>query len=288
MSVDTRPLICKSRDKVRRLVRNAQADGKRVGVVLTMGALHEGHLSLVDACVARCDVCVVTVFVNPTQFGPGEDYARYPRDLDRDVGLLGPRDVDVLFAPTANEMYRADHSTVVQPPTVANRLEGVHRPGHFAGVATIVLKLLHSVPADCAFFGQKDYQQCAVIKHMLRDLDLPVEIVVCPTVRDADGLALSSRNQYLSAEQRQRALAISAALRGAQTLVAGGEKHAPTIRAAMEKTLAAGGIDRIDYVAIACPDSLRPVETIEHPAIALIAAHVGSTRLIDNWMLDPS
>ena len=237
MSADTRPTICKSRDEVRRLVRNVQDEGKRVGVVMTMGALHQGHLSLVDACVNRCDVCVVTIFVNPTQFGPGEDYAKYPRELEADINALGHRRVDILFTPAASEMYRAEHSTVVQPPAVANLLEGAHRPGHFAGVATIVLKLLHTVPADLAFFGQKDYQQCAVIKSMVQDLDLPVEIILCPTVRDDDGLALSSRNQYLSAQQRQRAPAISAALRQAAAEVAEGETNAETIRMGIEQAL---------------------------------------------------
>ncbi len=288
MSVDTRPTICKSRDEVRRLVRDAQAAGKRVGVVMTMGALHQGHLSLVDVCVEQCDLCVVTIFVNPTQFGPGEDFAQYPRDLAADLNLLADRHVEIVFAPRADEMYRANHSTFVQPPAVAKQLEGAHRPEHFEGVATIVLKLLHAVPADVAFFGQKDYQQCVVIKHMALDLDLPVEITVCPTIRDHDGLALSSRNQYLSEQERQQALSISAALRRAEQMVADGETSAEKIRAAITRDLSAAGVDEVDYVAIACPDSLNPIEAIEQPAIALIAAHVGSTRLIDNWMLKPS
>jgi pantoate--beta-alanine ligase len=287
MSVETRPEVCASRDETRRFVRNAQSAGKRVGVVMTMGALHEGHLSLIDACAADCDISVVTIFVNPTQFGRDDDFREYPRNLDDDMRRLTGHGVHLVFAPDPGEMYRAEHSTIVQPPDIADRIEGPHRPGHFSGVATIVLKLMHIVPADVAFFGQKDYQQCLVIRNMVEDLDMSIEIVVCPTVRDEDGLARSSRNQYLSQEQRHKALAISAALRNAQALVANGETDVAVLVGMMEQMLQQAGIDKIDYVEIADVNSLMPLVTIQQPAIAMIAAHFGSTRLIDNMMLEP-
>ena len=261
--------------------------GQRIGLVPTMGALHEGHLSLVQAARERSKIVVATIFVNPTQFGPGEDLAKYPRTLNADLVALSSAGCDAVFVPSADEMYAAGSSTFVEPPAVSQPLEGVHRPGHFRGVATIVLKLLNVIPADVACFGQKDYQQAQVIRRMVADLNLPVEIVVCPIIREPDGLAMSSRNRYLSPAQRQQAVALARALDEAERLVAGGEANSEPILAAMGNKLRSAGIDRIDYVALADPDTLAPVARIERRAVALIACHVGNTRLIDNRLLGP-
>lgn len=270
---------------MRSLVREWQRAGKRVGFVPTMGALHEGHLSLVDVARQQCDAVVTSIFVNPTQFLPSEDLAKYPRTLEADLALLAARGVESVFAPSVEAMYPTGYSTFVEPPQVAVPLEGHCRPGHFRGVATVVLKLFEIVPADAAFFGQKDYQQSLVVRRMVRDLDVPIEIVVCPTVREADGLALSSRNRYLSPDERRQALAVSRALRAAREEAARGERSAAALRAIMRDTLHAAGIERIDYVAIADPETLDEVATLKRPAMALIACHVGTTRLIDNQPL---
>ena len=280
------PQIISDPPAMRNAVRDAQRGGKTVGVVPTMGALHDGHLSLVRASTGACDETVVTIFVNPTQFGPGEDFGKYPRTLESDVAKLADLNVDCVFVPARDAIYTPHHSTYVEPPEVASPLEGECRPGHFRGVATIVLKLFNIIPADVAVFGQKDYQQLLVIRHMVADLNLPIRIRVEPTVREADGLAMSSRNTYLSAEQRKRALAISQALLQAKRMRAEGEKSASPILDAMRRILAKAGIDQIDYAAIADRETLRTVETInDDQAVALIAAHVGSTRLIDNMFL---
>ncbi len=266
-------------------VRQVQADGQRVGLVPTMGALHEGHLSLVEESQKRCDLTVVTIFVNPTQFAPGEDFDRYPRTLETDLKLLSRFDPVWVLVPPVEAMYPPGSSTVVQAPSVATLWEGAHRPGHFDGVATIVLKLFLAVPADMAFFGQKDFQQVRVIQEMVRDLNVPIEIVRCPTIREADGLALSSRNRYLSDEQRQVALSLSRSLAQAESLIAQGEQQAQVVRRRMLDTLQAAGVSSIDYVAIADPETLESVETISPPVVILIAARVGATRLIDNWLI---
>jgi pantoate--beta-alanine ligase len=259
--------------------------GKRIGLVPTMGALHEGHLSLVRAARERADIVVATIFVNPTQFGPSEDLAKYPRTLDSDLQALSAERCDLVFVPQADEIYPPGFSTYVQPPAVAQPLEGVCRPGHFLGVATVVLKLFNLIPADFACFGQKDYQQLLVIRHMVRDLNLPIQIVPCPTVREADGLALSSRNRHLSPAQRQQALALPRALNRAEQLAAGGERSSAAILAEMRRVLITAGIERIDYVALADPETLAEKQSIDGPGIALIAAYVGTTRLIDNRLL---
>jgi pantoate--beta-alanine ligase len=286
MCLETKPLVFKTRREVRDYVVRARQDDKRVGVVMTMGALHDGHRSLIEACQSQCDLCILTVFVNPTQFSAGEDFKQYPRDLESDLALLADLNVDVVFAPDRDEMYRPEHSTSINPPSVAARWEGEMREDHFQGVTTIVLKLLHVIPAQVAFFGHKDYQQYAVIRSMVADLDVPVEIVACPTIRAEDGLALSSRNRYLSADERHRALSISAALQLAAEEVAAGKRSALAIQTRLQKALAAA-LDKIDYVAIVDPESLQPIDKINSPAIALIAAHIGNTRLIDNWRLVP-
>ncbi len=260
-------------------------DGQRVGLVPTMGALHEGHLSLVRIARQRADRVVASIFVNPTQFGPREDFSRYPRTLDSDLAALSAAGCDLVLVPSADDIYPPGFSTFVEPPAVAAPWEGVCRPGHFRGVATVVLKLFHLMPADFACFGQKDYQQLLVIRRMTLDLGLPIEIVACPTIRDPDGLAMSSRNRYLSPTQRQQALAISQALAGAARSVAAGERDAALLCEQMRNMLHAAGIDRIDYATIADAETLAELRSLDRPAVALIAAHVGSTRLIDNRLL---
>ncbi len=273
---------------MQRHVREIQLSGRRVGVVPTMGALHSGHLSLVQEARRRSDYVVATIFVNPTQFAPHEDFTKYPRTLDADLSALSAAGCQAAFVPSAEEMYPRGATTTVDPPEVALPLEGVCRPGHFRGVATIVLKLFHLIPAEVACFGQKDFQQALVIRRMVADLNVPIEVVVCPTVREADGLALSSRNRYLSAAERERALALSRALRQAEQSIQAGETESNRIVSAMRETLAAAGITSIDYVALADPETLAECSRVEGKTVALIACRVGSTRLIDNCLLDPT
>lgn len=256
----------------------------RVGFVPTMGYLHEGHLSLTRAARAATDTVAASIFVNPTQFGPNEDLARYPRDPDRDLALLEAEGVAAVFMPSPEEMYPSGFATFVEVGPVATRLEGAARLGHFRGVATVVCKLFGIVRPDEAFFGQKDAQQLLVIRRMTSDLNLGVEIVAAPTVREPDGLALSSRNVYLSAEERQRALAISRALRLAeQRLIAGAQPAA--VRAAMRRLLRAAGITRIVYVSVADAASLEELTEFDRPALVSLAVWVGGTRLIDNVLV---
>ncbi|MEQ8785443.1 MAG: pantoate--beta-alanine ligase [Pirellulaceae bacterium] len=282
------PQVIDSCLALQRAVQALRGVGKRIGVVPTMGALHEGHLSLVRASRAECDVTIATIFVNPTQFGPGEDLDRYPRQLARDLEMLGELGVEIVFAPAAGEMYPPGFSTSVEPPASARPLEGECRPGHFAGVATVVLKLLNLAGADRAYFGHKDYQQSVVVRHMVRDLNVPCEIVVCPTVRESDGLALSSRNAYLSDEERRRALSISRGLRRAKELVTAGERDANTVRGAMQQVLLEAEVTDVDYVALVEPESLEALACLDREFVALIAARVGKTRLIDNLRISPS
>jgi pantoate--beta-alanine ligase len=279
------PRLVTSVAELRAAVRAARAVGRSIGLVPTMGALHEGHLSLARAARAECGFTVASVFVNPTQFGPHEDFDQYPRTLAADLQALAACHTDLVFAPERHEVYPAGCSTAVEPPQVARRWEGECRPGHFRGVATVVLKLFNLVQADVAFFGQKDYQQVCVIQQMVRDLNVPIEIRVCPTVREADGLAMSSRNRYLSDEQRSQAVAISRGLRQAAQLAADGQRSAAALVAAVGGVLAEARIDRIDYLAVVDPDTLEPVPVLAGPAVILIAAHVGGTRLIDNWKI---
>ncbi|WP_207396050.1 pantoate--beta-alanine ligase [Bremerella alba] len=266
-------------------IRQAQADGKRVGLVPTMGALHQGHLSLVAESQKSCDLTVVTIFVNPTQFAPGEDFAKYPRTLEADLKLLSAFDPVWVLVPEVDAMYPPGNTTVVQAPEIAQSLEGAFRPSHFDGVATIVLKLFQAAPADMAFFGQKDFQQVRVIEEMVRDLIVPIEIVRCPIIREANGLAMSSRNRYLSPEEREIALSISRSLEEASQQIKEGETNAQSLRDKIEQTLRDAGFREIDYVSIACPRTLKSVETIEGDVVILVAAKVGSTRLIDNILV---
>lgn len=276
------PRVVHQPHQMQQLVLQLQRAGKRVGLVPTMGALHEGHLSLVRRSVEQCDATVVTIFVNPTQFGPQEDFARYPRTFASDLQKLAAESADFVFTPADDLMYPEEFSTFVDPPSVGDRLEGSCRPGHFRGVTTIVMKLFQIVPADVAFFGQKDYQQCLVIQHMVRDLNVPINIEICPTVRESDGLAMSSRNQYLSADQRKQGLALSRSLDHAVEMFKQDETDSNVVRSQMRQILSDAGITHVDYVALADPHSLRDVETVGTGTMALIAAHVGKTRLIDN------
>ncbi|NIP84238.1 MAG: pantoate--beta-alanine ligase [Planctomycetales bacterium] len=286
-SSTSRPPLLPSAEEMRLAITAARQEGRSIGIVPTMGALHAGHFSLVEASLATCDLTVVTIFVNPTQFGEGEDFGSYPRDLEGDRARLGELAGDlVIFAPSLEAMYPPDHDTQVIVGQVAQPWEGSCRPGHFAGVATIVLKLFQLVPADVAFFGQKDYQQTLVIRRMVTDLHVPIRLEICPTVRDADGLALSSRNQYLSAQQRQQALSLSQSLRLAADLVATGQLDAQVIVRRMRECIQQAGDVQIDYVALADPETLQPVMRLDGPVVALVAARIGPARLIDNAILE--
>jgi pantoate--beta-alanine ligase len=266
--------------------RATRANGKRLGLVPTMGALHEGHLSLVRAAKARCDAVAVSLFVNPTQFGPTEDLAKYPRPFERDRELLEKEGVAILFAPSVDEMYPKGEVTRVVVEGISEKLDGRSRPGHFRGVTTVVSKLFHIVEPDVAFFGQKDAAQSAIIRRLVRDLNLPVEIVICPIVREPDGLAMSSRNAYLSTDDRQRALALHRALGVVESKFRAGEKDAAQLIAIGRDILTQEPQVRLDYFEIVDPNTLDPVECIQQPALVAVAAYVGSTRLIDNLILN--
>jgi len=275
-------------DDLRLELDAARLSGRSIGLVPTMGALHEGHLSIVDRSVRENGVTVVTVFVNPTQFRPGEDLDAYPRQLELDIALASERGADFLFAPSSSEIYPPDHSTSVATSGVTEVLCGAPEQRgheHFDGVTTVVAKLFNIVQANRAYFGQKDAQQVAVIRRMARDLNFRTEVIACPTVRDADGLALSSRNAYLSAEQRIQALALSRALRSAADAVAAGETRSAALTADARAILDATDVQ--EYFEIVDPDTLERVETISAPALALVCARVGETRLIDNMLLVP-
>jgi pantoate--beta-alanine ligase len=286
--------------EARAAVREMRARRKTVGLVPTMGALHEGHLSLVRAAkeypVAQRpraggpeghsdNAVVVSIFVNPTQFGPSEDFAKYPRTFDADCAALEREGVDVVFAPAAEEMYAAGASTFVDVEGVSGRLDGASRPGHFRGVATVVAKLLNIVGPDRAFFGQKDAAQVAVLKKMVRDLNFPVEIVVCPIIREPDGLAMSSRNRYLSAEERRQALALHRALEEMERQARSGATAADELIRTAQAVLAREPLVRVDYCRVVDPESLEDVADVRGGALAAVAAFVGATRLIDNTVL---
>jgi pantoate--beta-alanine ligase len=250
-----------------------------------MGALHAGHLSLVSAARAECDLIAASIFVNPTQFAPGEDYEAYPRTFDEDCRRLESAGVHLLFAPSAADIYPPGNTTFVDPGEIALRLDGASRPGHFRGVATIVARLFHIVGPDRAYFGQKDAAQVAVLRHMVRDLNLPTHIAVCPIVREPDGLAMSSRNRYLSPAERSRALILSRALAAAESLARTGETSAQTLRTAILAVFATDPETRLDYAAIVDPDTLLPIADTSNGALLAVAAFIGNTRLIDNLLL---
>lgn len=271
--------------ELRAAVAAARAGGRRIGFVPTMGALHEGHLRLLDRARAVSDFVVLSVFVNPLQFAPTEDLARYPRDLERDRRLAAGRGADLLFAPEVATMYPAGAETRVVPGITAERWEGAVRPGHFTGVLTVVLKLFNLVQPDVAVFGRKDAQQVALVRRLIADLDVPVQLEVAPTVREADGLALSSRNAYLSPEERGQARVLSQALRAAHAAYAAGARSADAIMAAMAEVFAAEPAVAVDYLSVVEPLGLRPVTAVEADTLVAIAARVGRTRLLDNIVL---
>jgi pantoate--beta-alanine ligase len=270
---------------VSRKIRREQ--DKTIGLVPTMGALHAGHLSLVREARRMCDVVVVSVFVNPTQFGPSEDYEHYPRDLTKDTALLTDYNVDYIFAPAAEEIYPKDFSTFVNVGGLSKLLEGETRPGHFRGVATVVAILLNTVRPDFAFFGQKDAQQAVIIKRMVRDLAFDTEIVVLPTVREDSGLAISSRNNYLDAAEQQSAAVIHQALKAAKQAYKKGERHAARLIDLARTTIETEPRVRVDYVSVVDAETLEKLDKLdERPMLIAVAAYVGKTRLIDNTMLN--
>ena len=280
------PEVVRDGEVLRRQVAELRRRGNKVGLVPTMGALHEGHLSLVRAALAECDACVVSIFVNPAQFGPSEDFARYPRARDADLDRLADLGVQLAFVPETADVYRPGHSTWVEVGSVAEPLEGESRPGHFRGVATIVLKLFNLAGADVAYFGQKDYQQALVIRRMVEDLNVPVEVRVRPTVREPDGLAMSSRNAYLDPGERARAASRYASLCAAERLVAAGQTEAGRIRREIETILIDSGEAEIEYIALVDPETLQPRSAADGPTLIALAVRIGQTRLIDNCLLN--
>jgi len=276
-----------SKAEMRSAITEARHESMRVGFVPTMGALHDGHLSLVRAACARTDVVAVSIFVNPTQFGPGEDFSAYPRRVEADIEMLAAEGVDLVFTPSRDAMYEGGQQVTVDPGPLAERWEGALRPGHFSGVATVVTKLLDIVRPDLAFFGEKDYQQLRIVQRLACDLDLGVGIVACPTVREHDGLAMSSRNAYLTAEQRASAVGIPEALEAAAKVLAWGDRDAESLVRTMLETLArrSGDAVELDYAAVVDPETLEPLIVVEGPARAIIAGRLGTTRLIDNCSL---
>jgi len=286
--MNTRPTLIASINELRSALSAVRKAGKRIGMVPTMGALHEGHLSLVRASKAECDYTVVSIYVNPSQFGPREDFAKYPRTLPADLDMLATVNTELVFAPSSEEMYPSGYCTWVEVGAVAEPLEGQCRPGHFRGVAGIVLKLLNIVQPEAAYFGQKDYQQVLVIRRMVDDLNVPVEIRICPIVREPDGLALSSRNRYLSPAARKQALVLWKSLQLAGELVAQGERNVENIAARMRNVILTAEDASIDYVVLVDPETLQPVNTITGRTLAALAVKIENTRLIDNCLLEPS
>mgnify|MGYP001336584999 CR=1 FL=1 len=272
---------------LRAAIAAARRAGRRIGFVPTMGYLHAGHLSLVEAARRDGTFVVVSIFVNPTQFGPHEDFERYPRDTAGDLRKCQEAGVELVFTPAVTEMYPPDAVTTLHVARLTDTLCGPCRPGHFDGVATIVAKLFNIVQPDVAYFGQKDAQQLAVIRRMVRDLDFPIEIVGCPIVREPDGLAMSSRNALLAPDERQRALGLYRALRAAQAAIVGGERAAAVIVSDIRRIVDEGRPTKIDYISVVDPETLQPVSCIEKPVLVALAVRIGSTRLIDNLVLGP-
>jgi pantoate--beta-alanine ligase len=282
------PIVLDSIAEVREASRRARSAGRTIGLVPTMGALHEGHARLIDACRAKCDHVVVSIYVNPTQFGPGEDLDRYPRTLEADLAICRERGVDVVFAPKDREMYpQGTIATKIEVGAAGTILEGAIRPGHFQGVATVVLKLFGIVVPDRAYFGRKDFQQQLIIRKMVDDLNVPVLIEVVPTVRERDGLALSSRNRFLEPEDREAATVLFWALERAKSVVKRGERNAEQVAEVLAETIEAESRAKLDYAVVVDADSLEAKPTIVDPArsAALVAARFGAVRLIDNTLL---
>jgi pantoate--beta-alanine ligase len=281
------PPIATTIAETRAAVAAARKSGQRVGFVPTMGALHAGHAALIRAARAECDYTVVSIFVNPTQFGPAEDFTRYPRALETDRELCGAVGTDLIFAPTAGEMYPPDSRTLVEVTGLQDVLCGPSRPNHFRGVATVVLKLFHIVQPDVAYFGQKDAEQALIIRRMVTDLNLPLTVHVHPTVREPDGLAMSSRNRYLDPSQRLHATSLYRALRKAEELFAAGEQSVPVLERAMTEVIVAAPGARLDYARVLDAETLDTVATVQRPALAAVAVFFGAARLIDNTILTP-
>ena len=277
--------VCHSIDELRAASRTGRREGKSLGLVPTMGALHEGHLSLVRAAKAQCDLVVVSIFVNPLQFGPNEDLAKYPRNFDRDRDLLAKEGADFIFAPSVEEMYPPGAVTYVTVEGLSDKLCGGSRPGHFRGVTTVVSELFNIVEPGRAFFGQKDAAQSTIIRRMVRDLNIPVGVVVCPIVREPDGLAMSSRNAYLDAGQRKSALVLYRSLTAVQERFDQGERKAHELIDAGNQTLAHEPLVRLDYFEIVDPETLDPVDDLSRGGLVAVAAFVGNVRLIDNIVL---
>jgi len=280
-------MIARSIAATREAVAAARRAGRTIGFVPTMGALHRGHIALIEAARRDGTYVVVSIFVNPTQFGPNEDYARYPRDEAADLRQCEQAGVELAFIPPVEEMYRSNAATTIHVAGLTDTLCGPCRPGHFDGMATVVAKLFNIVQPDRAYFGQKDAQQLAVIRRMVRDLDLSIEIVGCPTVREADGLAMSSRNQMLAPDERKRAVTLYRSLCAAREQIHAGEREPRAVLAAMRAIIERVSPTRIDYVSIVDPGSLQPVESIDRAVLIALAIRIGSTRLIDNLRVDP-
>ena len=272
---------------MREICKQARTKGQRIGFVPTMGFLHQGHVALIRKMSEQADIVVVSLFVNPTQFGPGEDFESYPRDVTRDTDACIREGVDYLFAPEAQEIYPPGPRTYVEIPDLSATIEGASRPGHFRGVATVVLKLINIVQPHAVAFGQKDAQQAIVIRRMVEDLMLDLELHVVPTVRDERGLALSSRNKYLTPEFYEAALAIPRSLEAARHVVGEGQTKPEEVLAATQEVLAAEPLVKIDYVELVDPKTMEPVELIEGPVLLLVAAALGETRLLDNATISP-
>jgi pantoate--beta-alanine ligase len=273
--------------EMRAACRALRRGAARLGFVPTMGALHEGHASLLRAAKASCEGAAASIFVNPTQFAPNEDLAKYPRTFDCDRKLLEDEGVDLLFAPSVEEMYPPGATTWVEVEELSGKLDGKSRLGHFRGVTTVVSKLFHIIEPDAAFFGQKDAAQVAVIRRMVRDLRMPVEIVICPIVREPDGLAMSSRNAYLNPQQRRQALVLNRSLARLKQVFDGGERDAAQLVAAAREEFSAESAVRLDYLELVDPETLDPLKSVSGKALAAVAAYVGTTRLIDNLLLGP-
>ena len=278
-------LIFKTVAEAQSACAQLRGEGRILGLVPTMGALHEGHLSLARAAKAECDIVAASIFVNPTQFGPNEDFSKYPRTLEQDCALLEGEGVDMIFAPTVDEMYPSGASTFVVVEGVSDRLDGASRPGHFRGVTTVVSKLFHIIGPHKAFFGQKDAAQVAVLRKMVLDLNFPLRLVVCPIVREDDGLAMSSRNRYLSERERQQALVLRRALEQVEKRASEGEMSSRTLMETARNVFASEPDVRIDYIAVVDPETLEDVPNVRDGALVAVAAFVGTTRLIDNILL---
>ena len=288
LSSPTRMRIVDTPEQMHSVCAEIRRNGRRIGLVPTMGALHEGHLSLMRMARAQCEVVAASIFVNPLQFGPNEDFSKYPRTFESDCRKLESEKVDLVFAPTPETMYPGGAKTFVEVAEISDRLDGRSRPGHFRGVATVVTKLFTIVQPDLAFFGQKDAAQVAIIQQLVRDLNLDVEIIVAPIVRESDGLAMSSRNAYLSPQERKQALVLYRALNRVQTLADRGEKSAAELIVRGKEVIAEEPSVRLDYFEIVNPRTLEPVSDLSSAALVAVAAWVGSTRLIDNLMLSGS